>query len=103
MLRSAEEIIKGTYGFYIPYTNGNITNDVSLNGKQVSELINEARKESAIEFFKWYGMKIVSLTTYLLEIKPLVRSEELEQKIAEFEGQSLDKLYELFLQSNEQK
>ena len=45
-MRTAEEIIKERYPFY----NENIQQkDIELNGEQVTELINKARKEAIIE------------------------------------------------------
>jgi hypothetical protein len=66
---------------------------------QTSYAMDKWAEQQSIEFFKWYALKSVSLITYLLEIKPLVRSEELESKIEEFEGKPIADLYALFLKS----
>ncbi len=65
----------------------------------VSGAMDEWAKIEAIEFFKWYGIKFSGLIEYITKIKPLVKSEEIEEKILEFEGQSIERLYELYQQS----
>lgn len=96
-MRTAEEILE-EYGNGFYYTDTFVYHDESI-----IRAINEAQKESAIEFFKWYGIKITGLIEYIQDVRPRVRNEEVEAKIEEFEGQPLDKLYELFLKSNELK
>lgn len=58
-------------------------------------------KQEAIEFFIWYGSKMAGFIQYINDIRPRVRSEEIEEKIVEFEGQSIEKLYELYQKSKQ--
>jgi len=67
----------------------------------IHKALREYAKQEAFGFFKWYGVKMVGFIEYITKIKPLVRSEEFEQKILEFEGQTFDKLHELYLKSKE--
>ncbi len=69
----------------------------------VSKAMDIARMESATEFFKWYIMKGNNFLFYHREIKPLTTSKEIEDKIAEFEGQTLDNLYALFIEEQNKK
>lgn len=64
-------------------------------------VINEYAKQEAIEFFKWYAIKMVTLLAYIKDIRPLVASNEMEEKIEEVEGKSFDVLYSLYLKSKE--
>lgn len=58
--------------------------------------IREYAKERSIEFFKWYIMKGNNFLYYHREIKPLTTSKEIEEKIAEFEGRTIENLYTIF-------
>jgi hypothetical protein len=53
-------------------------------------------KQESIEFFKWYAMKMHGFIIYIKDIRPQVTSQEIEEKLSEFEGKPFDKLYELF-------
>lgn len=68
--------------------------------KETIEMLEEYARIKSIEFFKWYAIKITGLIEYIQDIRPRVRSEEVEAKIVEFEGQPLEKLYELFQKSS---
>lgn len=63
--------------------------------------IDIARKEGALDFFKWYIMKMNNFIFYFREVWPLTTSEEIENKITEFEGQTLDNLYAIFQKETE--
>lgn len=56
-------------------------------------------KNTAIEFFKWYVLKMTGFLEYLSKVKPIVTSIEIEENLKAFEGKSFNELYELFLQS----
>ncbi len=58
-------------------------------------------KQESIEFFKWYVLKMIAFIVYLKDIKPIVTSQEVEEKLLEFEGQSIERLYELYLNSKQ--
>ena len=59
-------------------------------------------KQEAIGFFKWYGVKMVGFIEYIKDIRPTVTSDEIEEKMKEFEGQSFENLHALYLNSKEQ-
>ena len=65
----------------------------------IDEAMDEWAKLNAIEFFKWYGVKMASFMAYITKVRPIMKSEEIEERIQEFEGQTFEKLYELFLKS----
>jgi len=58
----------------------------------------EYAKQDAIGFFIWYGVKIINLVDYVqkLKIGLGITSNELEEKILEFEGKPIDELYTLY-------
>jgi len=58
-------------------------------------------RERAIALFKWYAAKMVGFIEYIKDIRPTVTSNEIEEKLKEFEGQSFDNLYNLFLQQTD--
>lgn len=59
--------------------------------------MSEYAKEVAIDFFKWYALKMLSFIEYIIDVKPIVRSEELENKMVEFEGKTFEELFEKYL------
>lgn len=71
--------------------------DVSI----VYSAMDEYTKQESIGFFKWYAIKMVTLLAYIKDIRPLVTSNAIEEKIEEFEGKSFDVLYSLYLKSKE--
>jgi hypothetical protein len=70
-------------------------------GKRNYELAKSFAKQQSIEFFKWYGVKMVGFIEYIKDIRPTVTSDEIEEKIKEFEGQSIENQYNLFLQQTQ--
>ncbi len=40
-------------------------------------------RQEAIEFFIWYGVKMMGLLHYVLDIRATITSQELEEKIIE--------------------
>jgi hypothetical protein len=76
---------------------------VGLRYDDIEAAINEARKESSVEFFKWYGVKMMEFLEYFkrkLENQiPYSIPDAYDKYIEEFEGQTLDNLYEIFLKS----
>ncbi len=75
--------------------------DVETTIDVVYEIMDEYAREEAIAFFKWYGVKMMGFIEYIKDIRPVVTSNEIEEKIAEFEGQTFDNLYNLFIQQTE--
>ena len=71
--------------------------------QEVMECMSEYAKQEAIDFFKWYGVKMATFIEYITKIKPIVESNEIEEKIIEFEGKSIQELYELYLKPKNQK
>ncbi len=57
----------------------------------------EYARQVSIAFFKWYGVKMATFIEYITKVKPLVESQEIEEKIKEFEGKTFDELYDIFL------
>ena len=68
-----------------------------IERNEISECLDIARKDSAIDFFKWYVIKMVGFLEYIKNIRPAVVSNEIEEKIKEFEGQSFDNIYQIYL------
>ena len=71
--------------------------------QRIENAMDEYAKQEAIDFFKWYGVKMATFIEYITKIKPIVESNEIEEKIIEFEGKSIQELYELYLKSKNQK
>jgi len=75
--------------------------------KATFDAMEEYAKQRSKEFFKWYGVKMMEFLEYFQEKKrnpiPYSIPDAYDKYIEEFEGQSLDNLYELFLKSNELK
>jgi hypothetical protein len=69
--------------------------------KAMDEYAEIKSRERAIAFFKWYGVKMMGFIEYIKDIRPVVTSNEIEEKIAEFEGQTIDNLYNLFCKSEQ--
>lgn len=67
---------------------------------EILECMDIWAKEQSISFFKWYGSKMTVFIEYIKDIRPSVTSNEIEEKIKEFEGKSLEDLYKLFTESN---
>jgi len=76
--------------------NPAMTNLIEKYGELLSE-------QESIGFFIWYGVKIAGLVEYITKIKPITTSQEMEEKIIEFEGKPIKGLYQLYLKSKEQK
>lgn len=73
--------------------------DLQFKGDKVKELMRDYSREVAKDFFIWYGVKIVGFIEYIKDIRPIVTSNEMEEKIKEFEGKTFDELFNLYLQS----
>ena len=68
---------------------------------RIEEKMDEYAEQECIGFFIWYGVKITALIEYMTDIRPRVRSEEIEAKIEEFEGKPIKTLYQLYLKSKQ--
>lgn len=55
----------------------------------------------ACDFLKWYAVKMIVFIEYLKEVKPIVTSNEIEEKLADFEGKPIKDLFQLFIQSKQ--
>lgn len=73
--------------------------NLNTSQKDVYAAMSEYAKEVAKDFFIWYGVKTVGLLEYIKDIRPIVTSNEMEEKIKEFEGKTFDELFNLYLQS----
>lgn len=67
--------------------------------QNVFNAMDEYAKEIAIGFFKWYATRLLNFLHYIKDIRPLVESQELEEKIKEHEGQSIEQLFQSYLNS----
>lgn len=67
--------------------------------KDLEPLLPPNAKQEAIEFFKWYGIKWAGFIHYLTQIKQQVTSNEIEEKLHEFEGQTIENLYAQYQKS----
>ena len=67
----------------------------------VHEAMEIYARNRSIEMLKWYAIKMVGFIEYIKDIRPIVTSNEIEEKIKEFEGQTFEKLYELFSHQTE--
>lgn len=56
-------------------------------------------KQQIIAFFTWYGVKMASFLEYLTKIKPISKSEEVEEAIRKHEGATFEELYNQFIES----
>lgn len=70
-----------------------------IYSKDYNGAMDEYAKQQSIDFFKWYVDKMTFFLEYIKDIRPSVTSNEVEEKIKEFEGKDFDTLYNLFLQS----
>jgi len=61
--------------------------------------LDEYAKQEAIEFLKWYALKLIAFAEYVKNVKPIVTSDEIEEKLSEFEGKEIKDVHELYLQS----
>lgn len=68
----------------------------------IEELVDAVAKEISIGFMKWYGVKIMGFIIYLKEVKPNVTSNEIEEKMKEFEGKTYEELFNIYLKEKEQ-
>lgn len=62
-------------------------------------IISEARKEAAIQFFKWNAEKVASFVVYMQDVIKIVRSKEVEENLAKFEGATIEERYDMFEKS----
>jgi hypothetical protein len=95
-MKTKQEIIKAHYE--AKYTSPKYMNSVNRvsNFEYISPAMDEYAKEIAVEFFKWNTSKIVGYIQYIQQIRDLVRSEEIERNLNEFEGATLEERFELF-------
>ena len=87
---SKEEILDK---FDMEYHMGGYSED------DIMSAMDEYSKQEAVNFFIWYGVKMMGLLHYVLDIRATITSQELEEKIIEHEGKSVAELYDLFLES----
>lgn len=87
---SGEKAPIGRYDFYHDIRTFHVMGAMDIHAEQV-----------AIEFFKWYALKMVGFIEYLNKVKPMVTSNEIEEKLIEFEGKSFIELFQLFKKEQE--
>lgn len=102
MDKYATEMMKSNATGIVNYIFG-VCNRPDLYDKEVTigeikEAICQYAKQQSIAFFQWYGVKMVGFIEYITKVKPMVTSEEIEEKMKEFEGQTFENLYSLFLE-----
>lgn len=68
----------------------------------IEELVDTVAKEISIGFMKWYGVKMIGFIIYLKEVKPNVTSNEIEEKMKEFEGKTYEEQFNIYLKEKEQ-
>lgn len=61
--------------------------------------MDEYAKQQAVDFFKWYGLKMASFLEYLTKIKSITESKEIEEAIKNHEGATFEQLYNQFIES----
>ena len=71
------------------------------NHSLVPRWMDEYAQHKAIAFLSWYAIKMIGFIEYLKDVKPQVTSNEIEEKLAEFEGKPISELYEIFSQTNQ--
>ncbi len=59
--------------------------------------INDYAKKQAVGFLIWYANKMIGFLDYIRTVKPLVSSNEIEEKLAQFEGKPVEELYEQYV------
>lgn len=102
---TAEEIVRDAFragenrGIFMNSDSGHpCPNEDEYLEYNLFETLDYAKQQS-IAFFQWYGVKMVGFIEYITKVKPIATSEEIEEKIMEFEGQSFENLYSLFLEA----
>lgn len=83
------------------------TNGIKLSSmdrvpvEMVFGFVAEAMKQKSTEFFKWYGVKMMEYFEYFKRKRknpvPYSIPDAYDKAIEEFEGQTLDELYEKFI------
>lgn len=58
-------------------------------------------EQQSIAFFKWNTSKTSTYIEYLTKISKLVRSQEIETALNEFEGMTIEERYQLFIKQNQ--
>lgn len=93
-MRTAEEIISNVL------TNKSMLcrSIPVLTINEAISLIDEARKEAAIHFFKWNAEKIAAYVIYLQDVQKIVRSNEIEENLVKFECETLEERYDMYLE-----
>lgn len=85
-----EEILEPLYKLY----------DLSERSKaRFNGAVNKIAKQQAIEFFKWYCNRMNGFVEYFTRIKPIVTSNEIEERIKEHEGSTFEELYSQFVEN----
>lgn len=61
----------------------------------------EYAKELSVEFFKWYGVRMVSFMDYFRKMKnnEIPPDDQFEKIMQEYEGKSIDELYIQYLKT----
>ena len=67
----------------------------------VHEAMDEFAEQEAVGFFIGYALKMVNFLHYIKDIRPIVTSKEIEEKIIEHEGKSIKELYQLYKLKNQ--
>lgn len=93
-----EEILEKHYPHYDIKSGWIFDGAVEDVFKAMQEYADQQSRIAAIDFFKWYGVKMVGFIEYIKDIRPTVTSDEIEEKIKEFEGKSFDDLFTLYLE-----
>jgi hypothetical protein len=55
-------------------------------------------KELAIGFFKWNAEKVGVFVKYLLDVKKLVSSNEIEENIVKFENSTIEERFDMYIE-----
>lgn len=72
-----------------------------LNLTSARLAMDEYAKQQSIDFFKWYGVKMASFLEYLTTVKPICRSEEIEEAMSRHEGATFEQLYAQFIEQQQ--
>lgn len=73
--------------------------EVTGTPEKIYEAMDEYAKQIAIGFLTWYGVKMSGFIQYIKDIRPIVISNEIEEKVKEFEGKPIEELFNIYLES----
>lgn len=95
---SKEEIVRQEYEkVFASQKYGGSVNKL-MNQQYIFPAMEQYSRIQSISFFKWYGVKMAGFMEYIKDIRPTVISDEIEEKIKEFEGKDFETLYNLFIE-----